>query len=76
MCWPIILKRRADRPILPQIFIVLLKELRICTKNYGLLGDVFPLYLVFAVGAIFSLAHMLFLCFHPKTREFILKHCD
>lgn len=45
-------------------------------KNYGLLGDVFPLYLVFAVGAIFSLAPMLFLCFHPKTREFILKHCD
>ena len=43
---------------------------------YGFLGDIFPLYLVFAVGAILSLAPMLFLCFHPKTREFILEHCD
>ena len=43
---------------------------------YGFLGDIFPLYLVFTVGSILSLAPMLFLCFHPKTREFILEHCD
>ena len=43
---------------------------------YGLLGDVFPMYLVFAAGSILSLAPMLYLCFHPKTREFILEHCN
>ena len=42
---------------------------------YGLLGEVFPLYLVFAVGSAISLAPMLYLCFHPKTREFVLEHC-
>ena len=39
---------------------------------YGLLGDVFPLYLVFAAGSVLSLGPMLYLCFHPRTREFIL----
>jgi predicted MFS family arabinose efflux permease len=43
---------------------------------YGLLGDVFPLYLVFAAGSVVSLAPMLYLCFHPKTKEFILEHCE
>ena len=43
---------------------------------YGLLGDVFPMYLVFAAGSILSLVPMLYLCFHPKTREFILEHCN
>lgn len=42
---------------------------------YGLLGDVFPLYLVFAVGSTISLVPMLYMCFHPKTKEFILEHC-
>ncbi len=41
---------------------------------YGVLGDIFPLYIVFAVGAALSLAPMLYMCFHPKTREFILNH--
>ena len=41
---------------------------------YGLLGDVFPLYLVFAVGSVLSLGPMLYLCFHPRTREFILSN--
>ena len=43
---------------------------------YGLLGDVFPLYLVFAVGSAISIAPMLYLCFHPQTKEFVLEHCD
>ena len=46
------------------------------TVIYGFLGDIFPLYLVFAAGTIISLAPMLYMCFHPKIREFILEHCD
>ena len=41
---------------------------------YGLLGDVFPLYIVFAVGTGISLIPMLYLCFHPRTKEFVLSH--
>lgn len=41
---------------------------------YGLLGDVFPLYLVFMVGSILSLPLMLFMCFHRSTKEFVLAH--
>ena len=41
---------------------------------YGFLGDVFPLYLVFVAGNIISLIPMLYLCFNPKTKEFILEH--
>ena len=41
---------------------------------FGILGDVFPLYLVFTVGNLISLVPMLYLCFHPRTKEFILEH--
>ena len=41
---------------------------------FGLLGDVFPLYLVFTAGSILSLVPMLHLCFHRSTKEFILAH--
>ena len=41
---------------------------------YGFLGDLFPLYLVFAVGNAISLAPMLYMCFHPRTKEFSLSH--
>ena len=41
---------------------------------YGLLGEVFPLYLVFTVGSAISLAPMLYLCLHPETKRFILEH--
>ena len=41
---------------------------------YGLLGDILPLYLVFTVGNLLSLAPMLYLCFNPRTREFVLNH--
>ena len=42
---------------------------------YGLLGDAFPLYLVFAIGYTVSLLPMLYLCFHADTKEFVLEHC-
>ena len=42
---------------------------------YGLLGEVFPLYLTFVAGSAISLAPMLYMCFHPRTKEFILEHC-
>ena len=41
---------------------------------YGVLGDIFPLWAVFSVGSLLSLAPMLFLCFHPRVKEFILSH--
>lgn len=41
---------------------------------YGFLGDVFPLYAVFAIGTALSFIPMLFFCFHRTTREFILTH--
>lgn len=41
---------------------------------YGFLGDVFPLYIVFAVGSAISLAPMLHLCLNRRTKEFVLNH--
>ena len=43
---------------------------------YGFLGDVFPLYLVFAAGNLLSIGPMLYMCFHPRTKEFVLEHCE
>jgi MFS family permease len=41
---------------------------------YGVLGDVFPLSTVFAIGSLLSLAPTLFLCFNKQTKSFILSH--
>ena len=41
---------------------------------FGVLGDVFPLYLVFVVGTVLSTGPMLYLCCHRTTKEFILEH--
>ena len=41
---------------------------------YGILGDIFPLYIVFAAGSLISLAPMLYLCFKPTTKKFIISH--
>ena len=38
---------------------------------YGWLGDLLPLYLVFAVGTGISLIPMLYMCLHPKAKEFV-----
>ena len=43
---------------------------------YGFLGDVFPLYLVFAAGNAISLVPMLYMCLNGKTKEFVLEHCQ
>ena len=41
---------------------------------YGVLGDVFPLYIVFAMGSAVSLAPMLYMSFHPGIKNFILNN--
>lgn len=43
---------------------------------YGVLGDVFPLYLVFAAGNILALIPMLYVCLNRHTKAFILTHCE
>ena len=39
---------------------------------FGVLGDVFPLYLVFIAGNLLSAVPMIYMCLHKNTREFIL----
>ncbi|MBO5323878.1 MAG: MFS transporter [Oscillospiraceae bacterium] len=41
---------------------------------YGILGDIFPLYLVFSAGGVISLFPMLYICFHRDTKAFISTH--
>jgi MFS family permease len=38
---------------------------------YGFLGELFPLYIVFAIGSALSLPLMMFMCFHPRIKRFI-----
>ena len=41
---------------------------------YGLLGEFFPLHLVFAVGSLLSLPFALYLFFRRETKTFVLTH--
>lgn len=41
---------------------------------YGLLGDMFPLYIIFSVGAVICLAPMIWMCLHKRVKEFVLSH--
>jgi MFS family permease len=41
---------------------------------YGVLGDFFPLYLVFIIGNAISLIPMLYMSFHPRTKAFVMEH--
>ena len=41
---------------------------------YGVLGDIFPLYLVFAIGSALSLIPMFYLSFNKITKEFIIEN--
>lgn len=41
---------------------------------YGALGELFPLYIVFAIGSAISLLPMVYLCFHPRVKKFILSN--
>jgi MFS family permease len=41
---------------------------------YGVLGDIFPLPLVFIAGTLIAYIPLIFLCFNKKTKEFILSN--
>lgn len=41
---------------------------------FGVLGDVFPLYLVFVTGSLLTIPPMLYLGLHKNTREFIISN--
>lgn len=41
---------------------------------FGVLGDIFPLYLVFVAGSLLTIPPMLYLCLHKNTREFIISN--
>ena len=41
---------------------------------YGFLGDIFPLSIVFAVGAALTLIPMTIVMFNRRTRDFVLTH--
>ena len=43
---------------------------------YGFLGEFLPLYIIFAIGNAISLVPMLYMCFHPETKRFVLEHCE
>lgn len=44
------------------------------TVIFGVVCDQFPIHLVFVAGTVLSLPLMLYLCLHPRTKEFILSH--
>lgn len=39
---------------------------------FGVLGEIFPLYLVFVMGNVLSIGPMVWLCLHKNTKEFIM----
>lgn len=41
---------------------------------YGVLCDIFPVYLVFITGVVLSSVPMIYMCIHHNMREFILTH--
>ena len=41
------------------------------TVIYGLLGEFFPLHIVFSVGTSLALPIMIFMCFHPRIKRFV-----
>ena len=41
---------------------------------FGVMGDLFPLSLVFVVGGLLSAGPMVYMCVHKNTRQFILEH--
>ena len=41
---------------------------------FGVLGDIFPLYLVFVAGSLLTIPPMLYLGLHRRTREFIISN--
>ena len=41
---------------------------------FGVLCDIFPLYLVFVAGSLLTIQPMLYLGLHRRTREFIISN--
>lgn len=41
---------------------------------FGALGEFFPLHLVFLVGTLLSLLPTVYVCFHKRTKAFMLEH--
>ena len=41
---------------------------------YGFLGEFFPLYIIFAIGSALSLAPMIYMCFAPSTKQFVIEN--
>ena len=41
---------------------------------FGVLGEVFPLYIIFVAGNVLSIPPMVWMCLHKYTKEFILEH--
>lgn len=39
---------------------------------FGVLGEVFPLYIVFVIGNVISIPPIIWMCLHKNTREFVL----
>ena len=46
----------------------------ISTVIYGFLGDFFPLYIIFSIGTALALPIMIYMCFHPRIKKFILEN--
>jgi MFS family permease len=38
---------------------------------YGFLGEFFPLYILFSIGSALSLPLMIYMCFHPRVKQFL-----
>ena len=43
---------------------------------YGFIGEMLPLYLVFSIGSSISLIPMVYMCFHPRTKNFVLNNSE
>ncbi len=41
---------------------------------YGFLGEAFPLYIIFTIGSLISLVPMLYVCFNPKIKAFVIEN--
>lgn len=41
---------------------------------FGVLCDLFPLYIVFVAGNVLSILPMIYLCFNKRTKEFVMSH--
>ena len=46
------------------------------TVIYGFIGEMLPLYLVFSIGSSISLIPMVYMCFHPRTKNFVLNNSE